>query len=525
MPATEAHKRYERLAGDRFFYLQQAEQSARLTIPSLFPHAGDRSKRRPAHLRDPWQGLGARGVNNLASKLLLSMLPTRTTFFRYRLEESLLQQLKAAGDDGVNEELSQAERALVERERAIVREVERQSIRPQAFEAMKHLLVAGNILIYFLPQGGIKLFHLDRYVVKRGAAGEVLEIVIQEDVPEETLPERLKKLMPDMAEGDTSRRDEELKLYTHIVRRREKFEWYQEFAGQEVPDSRGFAPVEKSPWLPLRFTTVAGEDYGRGFVEEYRGDLRALETLSKAIQQASAAAAKVIFLVRPNSGTNPRKLERLPNASFTQGSANDITALQLDKAADMQVAQAVQNELRRDLSFAFLLNSAVRRDAERVTAEEIREIAEELEETLGGVFSVLSQEFQLPLVRRLEIQLEKRGKLPAIDDNLIEPVIVTGLDAIGRGHDLQRQRAFLQDMQLIAAIDPGAPDYVRTSELIDRAVTGNGIERDNLILSEEQVRQSRQTQQLQALIQQIGPDAAKTAIQQFMQQQGSSTQA
>ncbi|WP_416142518.1 portal protein [Escherichia coli] len=46
-------------------------------------------------------------------------------------------------------------------------------------------------------------------------------------------------------------------------------------------------------------------------------------------------------------------------------------------------------------------NSAVQRTGERVTAEEIRYVASELEDTLGGVYSILSQELQLPLVRVL----------------------------------------------------------------------------------------------------------------------------
>lgn len=48
-----------------------------------------------------------------------------------------------------------------------------------------------------------------------------------------------------------------------------------------------------------------------------------------------------------------------------------------------------------------LLNSAVQRNGERVTAEEIRYVAGELEDTLGGVYSLLSQELQLSLIRRV----------------------------------------------------------------------------------------------------------------------------
>lgn len=63
------------------------------------------------------------------------------------------------------------------------------------------------------------------------------------------------------------------------------------------------------------------------------------------------------------------------------------------------------------LSYAFMLNSAVQRSGERVTAEEIRYVANELEDTLGGIYSILSQELQLPLANTLLNILSKRVKL------------------------------------------------------------------------------------------------------------------
>ena len=42
-----------------------------------------------------------------------------------------------------------------------------------------------------------------------------------------------------------------------------------------IPEgSRSTAPKNASPWLVLRFNTVDGEDYGRGRVEEFIGDIK-----------------------------------------------------------------------------------------------------------------------------------------------------------------------------------------------------------------------------------------------------------
>ena len=45
----------------------------------------------------------------------------------------------------------------------------------------------------------------------------------------------------------------------------------------------------------------------------------------------------------------------------------------------------------------YLLNVVVR-DSERTTAEEVRMTTQELQDSLGGIYGILSQEFQLPLL-------------------------------------------------------------------------------------------------------------------------------
>ena len=75
--------------------------------------------------------------------------------------------------------------------------------------------------------------------------------------------------------------------------------------------------------------------------------------------------------------------------------------MQLNKSMDMSTVLTTAQQIESRLSYAFLLNSAVQSGAagrDRVTAEEIRYVAGELEDTLGGVYSLLSQELQYPLV-------------------------------------------------------------------------------------------------------------------------------
>ena len=74
-----AEQLYTKLEGKRDSYLQRGRQAAKLTLPYVLTEEGFGTSSR---LNTPFQGIGARGVNNLASKLLLALLPPNSPFFR-----------------------------------------------------------------------------------------------------------------------------------------------------------------------------------------------------------------------------------------------------------------------------------------------------------------------------------------------------------------------------------------------------------------------------------------------------------
>src|SRR5260221_3036582 len=183
----------------------------------------------------------------------------------------------------------------------------------------------------------------------------------------------------------------------------EKVKWvvYQEWDNVYVTDSYGEYSEEDFEYFALRCNVISGEDYGRANCEEYLGDLMSLEGLTQAIVEFAAACARVIPLVNPAGLTNIDDVAGAANGQYIPGRKDDITMASLDKFADFQVASRAAEAMEMRLSFAFLLNSAVQRNAERVTAEEIRYVAGELEQAIGGIYSLLNRELQLPLVRHL----------------------------------------------------------------------------------------------------------------------------
>lgn len=478
-----AAKAYENMASDRDVFLTRARTCAELTIPTLMPRDGHTGS---TQYDTPYQAVGARGVNNLASKLLMTLLPPNSPFFRLTIDDFDLVEL--AGNAR-----GKAEDALARIERSAAQVIESKAIRVPTFEMLKQLIVSGNALIHMPPEGGMKVFRLDRYVVKRDTMGNILKIVVKETIAYEALPKEVQEALLETEGYQEQIEKKECDLYTCIKRDGKKFMVHQEVHGVIIPKTTGSYPQDKLPWLALRFIAVDGNDYGRSYVEEIVGDLKSLEALTRAIVEGSAASAKLIFMVRPNGTTKIRNIADSSNGAIISGDANDVSTLQANKFNDFRVAQETMNTITQRLSYAFLLNSSVQRQAERVTAEEVRYMAQELETALGGIYSVLSQEFQLPLVNLLLAKMQKEGKMPKFPKDTLKPQIVTGLEALGRGQDLNKLQAFLQYLQplgqQVIAQELNIDDY------IDRLGASLGIDTQGLIKSPEQKQQEQMAAQ------------------------------
>lgn len=463
-----------------------------------------------SRLDTPFQGVGARGVNNLASKLLLALLPPNAPFFRLDVDEYAL--LQEGADTSA---MTEIESALQRVEQTVMEEISGGTYRTAIHEVLKHLLVTGNALIYLPDDGGIRVFHLDRFCVERDPMGNPLFLCTKETVSYLSLSEDIQMLAGEQSMNPSA--ENNVEIYTAVKRYGDKWKIWQEINGNVIPESEGTYPLDKNPFIPLRFSRIDGEDYGRGYVEEYLGDLQSLEKLTQAIVEGSSAAAKVLFLVNPNGTTRAKVLATSRNGAIVQGNAADVSTLQLNKFNDFRVAGETINTIKDRLGHAFLLTSGVVRNAERVTAEEIRMLGQELEAALGGLYSLLSVEFQLPFVNRLMAIMNKRKKLPKLPKDIVNPVIITGVEALGRGNDLQKLDLFLAGAAQV--VGPQViSQYIHPQEYLTRRATALGIKTTNLIKTEEEIMEEMQQAQLQSVTEKLGPSGIKSISDNIMQQ-------
>lgn len=506
-------KRYRALESDRNYYLERARTASRLTLPYLIPVSDEPYPNDSQTFPLPWNGIGARGVHNLASRLLLALLPPTETFFRFTIDEIEMakteQQMQAAG--ATPEELGRAKSefdlALARLERAVLRSIETSNDRVAVHEMLLHLIISGNVLMY-VPDEGLKCFHLNRYVCRRDLMGNPIEAIVCEQLSVESLPSNARQLLEEedgevsgIVDDDvTPEYERVVRLYTHIEWEGKKVKWYQEIKGEEIPGSRGTASLSESPWLPLRMYRIDGQGYSPGYVEAACiADLQTAEALSQAIAEGSLVSAQVKHLVKPSGIANPKKLAEAPNGAYLPGNPDDVFTIQVNKAADLNVAAQGLARIEARLAQAFMLADV--RDSERTTAEEVRLQALQIENSLGSIYAILTTEFQQPYVSRKLAILTRRGKLPKLPEGLVEPVVSVGLAAVGRGNDLEKTARFMTILQ--QSLGPeGIATYVMPAELIRRLAGAMGMDIIGLVKTEEQLAQEQQAQQQAAMVQQ-----------------------
>ena len=485
---TIAKERYDALSSTRSQYLNIAEEASTLTLPYLV-REDETYNRSARNLITPYQSVGAKGVVTLASKLMLALLPPQTSFFKLQVDEQMLGQI---GDPAIKSELDLAFSKI---ERTILDAIAASDDRVVVHQALKHLVVSGNALIY-MAKSGLKLFPLNRFVVERDGDGNILEIVTKERISRKLLETEYGVEAKPPVDLNTDYSDtEDVDVYTYVRREKNQMIWHQEVFGEMIEGTKGKSPLDTNPWIALRFQSVDGESYGRGRVEEFMGDLKSLEALSQALVEGSAAAAKVVFTVSPSSTTKPSTLAKAGNGAIIQGRPDDIGVVQVGKTADFATAYQMMQQLERRLSEAFLILTV--RQSERTTAEEVRMTQMELEQQLGGLFSLLTVDFLKPYLARKMSVFERTGDIPKLPEGIVTPVIVAGINALGRGQD---QISLGQFVTTIAqTMGPEAiSQYINPDEIIKRLAASEGIDVLNLVKSQEQIQQERQQAMQQA---------------------------
>lgn len=463
----------------------KTEQYAGWTLPTVFVDADFRDGERKQVRRD-YQSVGAMYCNTLAAKLARTLFPSNQPFFRIDSTEDMTSLASAMG--ATQGDLASG---LAELENTAFRRIFLKSSYHQLVHAMKLLIVTGNVLLYRDSEtGNINAFSLRQYSLLRDGAGKVHDIILKERTVVSELPIEIQ------SQFRGRKPTEGVCLYTRIQRQPrtvgDVFVITQQVQGGTFLDNRAEYPEAICPYIPAVWNLITGETYGRGLVEDYAGDLAKLSDLSEALSLYEIESCRVLHMAAPGSQADVDSMAQEESGAWVSG---DPTKVQAYEAGDYNKIVALSGEVQGIASrlapaFMYIQNQ---RQAERVTAEEIRQNAEEAESALGGVYSVIADTLHIPMAHILcwEVQPDFINEL--LSQGLTLSVL-TGVAALSRSIDVTK---LLQAAQVLAQVLPvfAQTPRVDPEKITTMVLTGFGINTVDVYRTKEQLETLEQQQQ------------------------------
>lgn len=510
--AGTAVARYNALKGDRDPYLRRARRAASLTMPFLFREEGDKGA---TDLPLPWSSFGAYCVHNLTSKLMLSMFPPGVPMFKFSLSRDTLTDLAEMEGTDRGEAKAAMEKALAIVERDATEEIEADADRMVQTMGILKMLVGGQQGFEQKSDGKVRGIPLERHVCYRDSSGRVLEFVVQDVKDFWTLEPDVQAMATMCGYACTDPMDRgtksEISVYTHGYWTGSVWVVYEEVQGHIVQGTRvTYADDDKLRFYFPPFNLLQDEHYGRGYVELYEADLTAMDGLEQIVQEGSAIAALIIRMVRPGGMVDKKALQSAINGDVITGNEGDVATIRAEKTSDFMAAEKRILAATERLSKAFLLNSAVQRSGERVTAEEIRYVAQELQDQLGMVYTNLVVVLQTPYIIKKIQSLKRQRRMPRIPEKTVNLRVVTGAAALARAAQIQNVDQFLMGGAAVLGPDE-IKRRVNASVYLDMRAAALTVDTEGLLYSEDEIAENDQKAATMAAGVAAAPEMVKQA--------------
>ena len=497
-------ERWQKLDAKRAHKLLRAKECSLITIPTLLPPAGHTQDLRQYQT---YSSIQARGVTSLASKILSVLIPLNDTpFFSFGLKNSREPP----------QEISEYLTLLASQ---VYKKMISKNLREVAYLAIQHLVVVGDVLVMMEDDFSFRVISLDNYVTRRDVNGDLLELIYLEYVAS-----------PNDEDCNhyafTSDQDNQPGYQTVYIRcSLEDKNWRVEKEVDGTSIDEGY--YEEAPFTVLRWSNIAGEDYGRSHVEDIYSDIVSLEKFTKSLIQGLLAGSTFFMGVDPSGITELDDISGASNGSWVAARKQDIFTVSPSETLNPQIglsSQAVDN-MRKEVGAGFLLQTAVMPTGDRVTATAIRAIGSELETVLGGTFSAISRDLFVPMIRRVIFRMLQEK---TIDDRMtnqfdsefgiLDIEILTGLQSLNRESDLTR---LMQMGEMLRNLPPNALSSFKWEAYARALITSLGFDPLNWVKSEEENKQEAAAAQQQAQQMEFQKMAAQGAINTATQAAGS----
>lgn len=503
--------RFRQLDVERTSKLDRAREASALTIPSVLPPENWTEK---DPLIQPSSSVPARGVTNLASRMLSALIPLNDLpFFDFKVKTGV--EIPAELDAFLSTLSSQVYTKIISG-----------NFREITFEALQQLIITGDVIMILEDDFNFRLLRQDHYVMRRNIVGKPVEIIHLEYVPDEANKDIMDYYDYSAEYGKKGYKT----FYVRLTYNEDDDKWYvaREDEDGVIVDEGVYSVL---PYAALRWTGIVGENYGRSHCEEIFGDIQSLEAYTQAMLEGMAAASAFWIGVNPAGVTNIEDVAGRDNGSYISARREDVFTISPSDTLTPQIQSisAAVDTMRREVSTAFLMTGAAIPSGDRVTATAVRMIGSELETVLGGAFSAIARDMMQPIVSRTVFMMLENGDIdPRLaegfgDNGILDIEILTGLQALSRDSELTK---LIQMGEMVRNLPPESLATFKWDAYTTALITALGFDPQNWVKSEQEAQMEQEAamerqmaMQQKAQMAQMGMEAASGIAQQAIGQQ------
>ena len=508
-PEKTIMQRWQALDAKRTAKLYKSRLCSAITIPTILPMQSISGE---IALAQQYSSVQSRGVTSLASKILSVLIPLNDTpFFSFGLKNG-------------KEPTIEIQEYLAKLALQVYKKLVSNNLREVAYLAMQHLIIVGDVMIIMENDYSFRIIRLDQFVIRRDVSGAIKEVIYLEFIP----PSNKDPIDGYSFQSGVTPQPGYTTVYIRCCRGDDNSWKIEKEVDNEIIDS-GFYDV--LPFVFLRWTAMAGEDYGRSHVEDIYADISSLESYTRAMKQGMSAGSTFFMGIDPAGITEVDDLSTAQNGQWVAARKQDVYVISPGETMKPQmtaVSMAVET-MRKEVGSGFLLQTASMPTGDRVTATAIRAIGNELETILGGTFSAIAREFMVPVIERTIYLMLQSGD---IDPNMagqfdnkngiLNIEILTGLQSLSKESDLQR---LMQMGEMIRNLPPEAIASFKWESYAHALIYSLGFDPENWVKTkEEQEKEAAAAQAAMEAAEQkkmmgqaaanIAQDAAKQQVEQ-----------
>lgn len=262
------------------------------------------------------------------------------------------------------------------------------------------------------------------------------------------------------------------------------------------------------PLAVARYDVMPGERYGRGPGHVALPDVRSLNALRKEELAGAALANRPVLEViqRDILGT----LDLRPAGMISVRQKGAVSPLNIGLQPGITTAE--REQLREQIKRIFFLDKLLlppRNEIGEMTAQEVRQRAEEIQRVFGPTLGRLNHEYLGVQANRIYQVLFRAGAFPELPPRLVEEGVNVEIKFVNQFaksqqlEDVSNILGFANELGLLAQLSPEALDYFDADGAIKHIARVRGIP-DSVLANDDEVAQIRQqraqqAQQMQAL--------------------------